>query len=174
MACVDNFLINRVTINVGDTVVWNGKALANGFHSVNFPKKGGKPLPLIVPTGKQVTGVLDAAGNPFWFNNVVPQLGFNPQLFAPSGGKTYNGSKAVDSGLPLGKPKDFKLKFTKAGRLQVLLQRPPRHGRVRGRQAEGSEGPDGEAGCDDAQRDGEGLCHRGEGPRQDHSRAQTT
>jgi plastocyanin len=112
---VNNFMINRVTINVGDTVVWDGKALANGFHSVDFPKKGGKPLPAILPTGKQVTGVLDAAGNPFWFNNLVPQLGFNPQLLAASGGKTYNGSKAVDSGLPLGKPKDFKLKFTKAG-----------------------------------------------------------
>ena len=112
---VNNFLVNRVTINVGDTVVWNGAALANGFHSVNFPKAGGKPFPLILPTGKQITGVLDAAGNPFWFNNVVPQLGFNPQLLAPSGGKTYNGSKAVDSGLPLGKPKDFKLTFKKAG-----------------------------------------------------------
>jgi plastocyanin len=112
---VDNFLINRVTINVGDTVVWNGKALASGFHSVNFPKAGGKPFPLILPTGKQITGVNDAAGQPFWFNNVVPQLGFNPALFAASGGKTYNGSKAVESGLPLGKPKDFKLTFTKAG-----------------------------------------------------------
>ena len=67
-----------------------------------------------MPTGKQVTDVLDAAGSPFWFNNLVPQLGLNPALFAPSGGNTYNGSKALDSGLPL-KPKDFKVKFTKAG-----------------------------------------------------------
>jgi plastocyanin len=111
---VDNFLINRVTVNVGGTVVWNGKALANGFHTVNFPKAGGKPLPLVGPTGKTYSGVLDAAGSPFWFNG-QPQLGFNPALFAAFGGKTYNGSAAVDSGLPLGKPKDFKLTFTKAG-----------------------------------------------------------
>ena len=55
-----------------------------------------------MPTGKQVTGrAIDAAGSPFWFNNLVPNLGFNPALFAPSGGNTYNGSKACDSGLPL-------------------------------------------------------------------------
>ena len=51
-AGVDNFLINRVTINVGDTVVWNGKARFNGFHTVDFPAKGGKPLPLIIPDGQ--------------------------------------------------------------------------------------------------------------------------
>ena len=36
---VNNFLVNRVTINVGDTVVWNGTSRANGFHSVDFPKR---------------------------------------------------------------------------------------------------------------------------------------
>ena len=46
----------------------------------------------------------------------MPQLGFNPVLFKASGGKTYNGSKRVDSGIPITpKPTDFKLTFTKAG-----------------------------------------------------------
>ena len=113
---VDAFMIPKVTINVGDTVVWDGKTRQNGFHSIDFPKKGGKPLPLILPTGKTVTGVLDFANNPFWFDGKVPELGFNPALFAPSTGGTYNGSKAIDSGLPVQqKVADFKLKFTKAG-----------------------------------------------------------
>lgn len=111
---VDSFMINRVTINVGDTVVWNGKARGGGFHTVDFPKKGGPDVPLILKTGKTVTGVNDAAGLPFWFNGKVPELGFNPALLPSSNGGTYNGSKRIDSGLPL-KPTDFKLKFTKPG-----------------------------------------------------------
>jgi plastocyanin len=116
-AFVDNFMINRVTINVGDTVVWDGKARFNGgFHTVDFPAKGGSDVPLILPTGNTVTGVDDAAGNPFWFNGKVPALGFNPALFAASKGGTYDGSKRIDSGLPVSpKPTDFKLKFTKPG-----------------------------------------------------------
>jgi plastocyanin len=113
-AGLNNFVINRVTVNVGDTVVWNGKALAGGFHTVDLPGKG-KPLPLFTPTGKLVTGVNDAAGDPFWFNNKLPLVGVNPALFGPSGGRTYNGTKPIDTGLPLGKPKDLKVKFTKAG-----------------------------------------------------------
>jgi plastocyanin len=113
-AGVDNFLINKVTINAGDSVVWNGKSISSGFHTIDFPAKGGSDLPLIVP-GATITGVNDFAGMPFWFDGHAPSLGFNPALGAASGGHTYNGSKRVDSGLPLGKPTDFKLKFTKPG-----------------------------------------------------------
>jgi plastocyanin len=112
---VDNFLINRVTVNVGDTVVWNGKARAAGFHTIDFPAKGGSDLPLFTPTGKTVSGVNDFAGNPFWFDGKVPEIGFNPGLFAATGGSTYNGASRADSGLPLGKPSNFKLTFTKPG-----------------------------------------------------------
>ncbi len=114
-AGVDNFLINRVTINAGDTVVWDGKSLSGGFHTVDFPAKGSSDLPLFVP-GKTVTGVTDFAGNPFWFSGRVPQVGFNPLLFKRIGGGVYNGSARADSGLPLSpKPVDFSLKFTKPG-----------------------------------------------------------
>jgi plastocyanin len=114
-AGVDNFLINRVTINTGDTVVWNGKSLSGGFHTVDFPKLGGSDLALFVP-GKTVMGVNDFAGNPFWFNGKVKQLGFNPLLFKRIGGGVYNGSARADSGLPLSpKPVNFSLKFTKPG-----------------------------------------------------------
>src|SRR5206468_2988127 len=67
---VDAFLSNRVTINVGDSVVWNGAALAGGFHDVDIPAKGGSDVPLFKPTGTKVSGVNDAAGNPFWFNGL--------------------------------------------------------------------------------------------------------
>ncbi len=113
-AGVNNFMINKVTINIGDSVVWDAKAQANGFHTIDLPAKGGSDLPLFVP-GAPVSGAKDAAGNPFWFNG-QPSVGLNSVLFAPSGGTTYNGSKRVDSGLPLNpKQKNYKLTFTKTG-----------------------------------------------------------
>lgn len=114
-AGLNNFLVNRITIHVGDTVEWNGANLSDGFHTVDIPKLHESDLPLITPTGSTVTGVNDAAANPFWFNGNVPVLGFNPQLFMPVGGVTYNGTNRVDSGLPLGKPHNFKVTFTAVG-----------------------------------------------------------
>ena len=122
---VNNYLIQRVTINVGDTVVWNGKSLSNGFHTVDIPAAGGSDLPLILPTGKTVSGANDAAGNPFWFNG-QPALSFNPALFAPIGTHTYTGAKRLNSGLPLSpKPHDFKVKFTKPGRYRYFCDVHP-------------------------------------------------
>jgi plastocyanin len=107
---INAFFNKKTTINVGDTVSFQ----LRGFHTVDFPAQGGKALPLIVP-GQTATGINDAAGNPFWFNGKVPNLGINPQLFGTSKAKTYNGSQRWDSGAPLGKPKPLNLKFTKAG-----------------------------------------------------------
>jgi plastocyanin len=106
------FLLNRVTINAGDTVSFR----IEGFHTIDLPAKGGQPLGLLLP-GAAVTGINDAAGNPFWFNGKVPSLGINPALFAPSGSHKFDGSAATDSGLPLGngKPKPFNVQFTKPG-----------------------------------------------------------
>jgi plastocyanin len=115
-AGVDNFLINTVTINVGDSVNWNGKARAAGFHSIDIPASGGGDLPLLGPSGGLVSpSVVDAAGNAFWFDGLLPNIGFNPMLFGPLGGHAYNGTARIDSGLPVGPPRDFKVKFTKAG-----------------------------------------------------------
>ena len=115
-AGVDNFLVNTVTINAGDTVVWNGKSRFGGFHTVDIPAKGGSDLPLFTPSGGMVTGVNDFAGNPFWFNGKVPALGLNGALLSATGGTTYTGAKRIDSGLPLSpKPVDFKVKFAKPG-----------------------------------------------------------
>ena len=107
-----DFFPRTVTVNVGDTISWQGMSI--GFHSIDIPAKGGSDLPLILPTGAKVSGLNDFAGSPFWFNG-QPVLGFNPQLGAPLGGKTYNGSSRVDSGLPTGPPTPYKITFLKPG-----------------------------------------------------------
>ncbi|MGH2895669.1 MAG: plastocyanin/azurin family copper-binding protein, partial [Solirubrobacteraceae bacterium] len=108
---INAFFNKKTTINVGDKVSFQ----IAGFHTVDLPGKAGTPLPFIVPGSTLVSGVNDAAGNPFWFNGKVPNVGINTAVLAPSKGKTYNGSQRLDSGLPAGKPKPFNVKFTKAG-----------------------------------------------------------
>lgn len=108
----DAFFPSIATVHVGDSV----KFLPVGFHTVQLPKTGGKPLGLFAP-GAPVSGSNDAAGNPFWFNS-LPQPGLNPVFLKSGFGKTftYTGAKQVTSGLPLArKPKAMTVKFTKAG-----------------------------------------------------------
>ena len=108
----NGFYPSTVTIGEGDSVSF----VPLGFHNVHLPKQGGKPIPALVPTGT-ASGVVDAAGKPFWFNG-QPTLGFNPPLLKSGFGKrfTYTGAKAVQSGLPLApKPKPMRVKFGKAG-----------------------------------------------------------
>ena len=109
---VNDFVPHRVTIHQGDTIEWKGMAI--GFHSIDVPKKGGTDLPFILPTDTAASGLTDFAGNPFWFNG-RPNLAFNSVLFAASGPAGYDGSTRSDSGLPVGRPRSFKLKFTKPG-----------------------------------------------------------
>src|SRR5664279_2674962 len=107
---VNAFVNQHATVHVGDKVSF----LLRGFHTIDLPKKGGGDVPLIVPGGGLVSGINDAAGNPFWFNGKAPNVGFNAPLFKPSGGKVYSGAARVDSGLPLGPPKPFVVTFSKA------------------------------------------------------------
>jgi plastocyanin len=116
------FFPGTVTINAGDSISWVG--LAPGFHTVDVPSKGG-PLPLLTPTANTASGVLDAASTPFWFNNKVPILSFNPQLAAPSHARTFTGSSRIDSGLPFGPAKAFTVKFTKSGRYSYFCDVHP-------------------------------------------------
>ncbi len=107
---INAFFNKKTTINVGDAVSFQ----LLGFHTVDFPGRAGGAQPLIVP-GTTLATTVDAAGNPFWFDGKVPNVGLNPALFAPGKATTYNGSQRWDSGLPLGKPHPFKLTFTKPG-----------------------------------------------------------
>ena len=109
----NNFFRKVTTIHKGDSVKWK----INGFHNVLFPKAGVEVPALIVPDPSSlVSGVLDAANVPFWFNG-QPNLSINPVVAAPKGGKTYKPGKLFNSGLPPeeGPPAPYKLKFKKTG-----------------------------------------------------------
>ena len=98
---VNDFFPHGVTIHKGDKI----KFLPVGFHSFDFPPRGGDMLPLITPTGQDISGENDAAGQPFWFNG-QDQVSFNPALVvgATFGKKLkFNGGKRIISGLPLSK-----------------------------------------------------------------------
>jgi plastocyanin len=110
---VNDFFPHGITIRAGDKV----KFAPTGFHSLDIPAKGAKPLSLIAQ-GPAISGVSDAAGTPFWFNG-QPQFGFNPALLSSSFGKkfTYTGKKQILSGLPLGNAlPPVTVKFSKPGR----------------------------------------------------------
>jgi plastocyanin len=113
-ADVNAFFPSTITVHRGDTV----KFVPTGFHSADFPAKGGTPLPIAGPSGQTIANDNDAAGAPYWFNG-QPDLEFLAPLVTNLGyGKTftYNGKKQVLSGLPLGeKLKPMAVKFTKTG-----------------------------------------------------------
>jgi plastocyanin len=110
---VNDYFPHGVTVHAGDSV----KFVPTGFHDLDLPAKGKKPLQLLV-NGAPVSGSLDAANNPFWFNG-QPSVGFNPAVAATSNfGKkfTYTGGKTILSGLPVANhPKPVTVKFPKAG-----------------------------------------------------------
>jgi plastocyanin len=112
---VNDFFPHGITIRAGDSI----RFVPTGFHTVDLPPRGNGPLALITPNGQKVSGALDAAGAPFWFNG-QDQVGFNPALAtAPGFGKrfTYTGANRVESGLPLqSRPRPMTVKFTRTGR----------------------------------------------------------
>jgi plastocyanin len=111
------FFPSSVSVHVGDKV----KFVPTGFHTVELLGKGAKPTPLLSPTG-QPSAESDAAGAAFWFNG-QPQVGFTPSLLKALYGKSvsYNGSKSIQSGLPLAnKPKPFTVTMKKAGTFTYL------------------------------------------------------
>jgi plastocyanin len=122
------FYAKRVTIHKGDSV----SLQIVGFHNIYLPKKG-DPIPglFTVDPSNPVKDVKDAAGADFWFNG-QPSFGINPQAAAPVGGRSYDGSEAVGSGIPLaGPPKPLKVKFPKKGTYTVLcLVHPGMKGKI--------------------------------------------
>jgi plastocyanin len=109
----NTFFPASTKIHVGDSVSWS----INGFHTVSFLAAGQVPgSPFIPLPGNLITGQLDAAGVPFWFNG-QPKQALSPEVALPAGGKTYSGSGFLSSGTPppSGPPAPFVVKFTKAG-----------------------------------------------------------
>src|SRR5919199_1687495 len=110
---VNDFFPHAITIRVGDSI----RFIPAGFHTVDFPPRGGRILPFFVPTGQTTPGATAPAGNPFWFNG-QPQIGTNPALLRSNLGKrlTLRRSRRLDSGLPIqGRPRPMTVRFTRAG-----------------------------------------------------------
>jgi len=79
-------------VNVGDTIDFS----IVGFHTIAVLPNGTDRLPLIVPTGGKFPATPDAAGNPFWWGDVVDAVGFNGAIFAPTG-TSFDGTALVHS-----------------------------------------------------------------------------
>ena len=109
---VNAFFPSKITIRKSGKV----RFVPGGFHTLDIPPGGGSPLALFAPAG-QVSGVKDAAGNPFWFNG-QPNLQFNPEVLVNNYGKSFTrqGNTRIESGLPLGAGlKPITVKFKKKG-----------------------------------------------------------
>ena len=108
------YFVKRVTIHVGDRVRWK----INGFHTVTVPPEGDDPPPFIGQdaSGTKISGVNDAAGNPFWFNGQT-RITLTDEGSLSQGGSRYNGNKLASSGAPLqaGPPRPYTLRFTRKG-----------------------------------------------------------
>jgi plastocyanin len=126
----NQFFRRTVTIRRGDSVRWR----INGFHTVTFVPGGEEEPALVVPDpANPVTGSVDAAGVPFWFNG-QPSLGLNPEVALKQGGGTFDPDELLNSGLPLaeGPPPPYKLKFNQKGRFTYLcIVHPGMAGTVR-------------------------------------------
>lgn len=109
---VNAFFPRAISVHTGDTVSF----VPVGFHTIDFPPPGGKPLLFGATRGTTTTGVNDEAGVPFWFNG-LPEITFAKQLLKANFGKTFaKGANRLTSGLPLSdKPKPFNVRFPKAG-----------------------------------------------------------
>src|SRR3954468_12598512 len=121
-----DYFPHTITVRVGDSV----KFLPTAFHNVDIPPRGKKHIALLLPTGT-ITGVNDAAGQPYWFNGALPSVKFNPLIVPPNpsvgsgptkvpGKKvekaTYNGKKQILSDIPFNAgPPALQVKFTKPG-----------------------------------------------------------
>ena len=125
----DAFFRKSVTVNAGGSVTWQFR----GFHNVVFPARGQKPPVFAGPLpGSTVSGVVDAAGVPFWFNG-QPNIALTPEAAFPVGGRTEDGSALTGSGIDQrAHPKPYTLRFPKTGTFRYLcLVHPGMTGTVR-------------------------------------------
>jgi plastocyanin len=116
---VVDFFPGKVVIAAGDSVKFDPVA----FHNVDIPPKGGEMLAQLAQ-GAPITGSVDAAGAPFWFNG-LPSFAFAADLQNQANGLgkslTYTGAKRIVSHIPLntanpfGVLKPMVVKFPKAG-----------------------------------------------------------
>jgi plastocyanin len=113
-ATLDMFLPGKVTVKTGDNITFSSAS----FHNVAI---GGKIPPIIVPDpahGKY-SGIVDAAGKPFYFNG-LGKLIYNVAALAPYGPHAVRPGVKANSGVlspngPKAAPATFTFSFPKAG-----------------------------------------------------------
>jgi plastocyanin len=111
-AGVNAFYPRSVAITTADRV----RFTIRGFHNIVFPPRGQRaPALLMADPANPVTGALDAAGAPFWFNG-QPRLLADPSSFFPVGGNRVTGARLVGSGIPQSEnPPPFRVSFARTG-----------------------------------------------------------
>jgi plastocyanin len=130
----NEFFPSEVIVNTGDAVRFRPV----GFHSVEFPVKGRPPRDLFVSSAKRTAGVMDAAGQQFWFNG-QPEFGINLEIATGSLGRTvaYTGAARVATGLPFtARPRPMTVRFPRPGTFSYYCNiHPGMKGRVTVRSA---------------------------------------
>ena len=108
---INDFFRRAVTIRQGDSV----RYVFRGFHNVVLPRRGQRPGGLIEPDpSAPYAGVVDAAGQPFWFNG-RPRLQIGATTIVPQGGRSYDGTRLTSSGIALGEPRPYTVRFPRRG-----------------------------------------------------------
>lgn len=109
-----NYFPLKTTIRAGDKV----KFVVTGFHTLELASAGGGG-PGGGSGGLKITGALDAAGVPFWFNGQsAGDGGPGGPPAPPAFGKTFTlpSPNGFSSGFPFApRPKPITIKFAKAG-----------------------------------------------------------
>jgi plastocyanin len=117
---LNQFFPGKLAINAGDKVTFTSFA----FHTVTY--LGGKPRPpLVLPDPEKGTyeGILDAAGQPFYFNG-MPKFVYNGAAFGPYGPRTISGRTPASSGAIFAqsprKPAQVTFTFPQTGSFKLL------------------------------------------------------
>jgi plastocyanin len=119
---LNQFFPGQIDVNVGDKVTFQSR----GFHTVSYlgGNQSGPAGFIPDPTKALYENILDAAGQPFYFNG-LPKFVFNLAAFAPNGPKAVANAKAVvSSGIiapgPNGKPVTATYTFPTQGGYTML------------------------------------------------------
>lgn len=124
-----HFFPKKIKVARGDKIEFHFR----GFHTVTFFGKS-KREPFAISDGQKISGVNDAAGNPFWFNG-QNRLLVNPDVFLPAGDAKVDNRALENSGFPEGgdegPPPPYTAEFPKVGTFKYLCQvHPKMAGRV--------------------------------------------
>lgn len=139
-----SFYPRRLAVAQGDSVRFSFR----GFDTATFLPRGRSLPALIAPLGGLNPPGNDASGVPFWWSNVTPILGLNPQALAPTRSNIVTRSRFVSSGAPQGRNPRFVARFPQVGvftvrsivhpRMRATIVVRPRGAAVPGPQALGA------------------------------------